>query len=60
MSTFKRPTRVAFYAQTHTHGELAMGERVCKRPEGTREYRTLMHMLRTDTDVRYVGWQVID
>lgn len=60
IKTLSQTQRVAFYAQTHTRGRIIIGQRVCKRPEGTREWRTIMHMLRTDADVRYVGYELID
>jgi hypothetical protein len=60
MSTFKQPTRVAYYADTYTHGIVHLSERVCKRPESTRDWEDALDRVFDDPDVCYVGWKVID
>ena len=60
IKTLSKPRRVAFYAYTYTHGIVRLSERVCKRPESTRDWEDALDRVFDDPAVCYVGWEVID
>lgn len=60
IKTLHQAQRVAFYADTYTHGIVHLSERVCKRPESTRDWDKALDLVFDDPDVCYVGWKIID
>lgn len=59
IKTLDEPKLVAFYAQTYVDGKTYVGECVCSRPESTRMWKTLLHSVNTDDNVRWVSWKVV-
>lgn len=58
IKTLDQAQRVVFYAHTYTHGDVRLSERVCKRPESTRDWESALDLLFDDPDVCYVGWKL--